>query len=109
MSIMFGSRALLSLAALMALLTTMAAPPAAAEPATTVLYPASASATRLNGLAFDTCTAPSLTAMRAWLSSPYDGVGVYVGGVNRSCTQPNLTASAASEVPQDDALLAVNL
>jgi hypothetical protein len=41
--------------------------PAAAEPATTVSYPAGAAATRYSGLAFDTCTAPSLTQMQAWL------------------------------------------
>ena len=29
--------------------------------------------------------------MQAWTASPYDGVGVYIGGVNRSCSQPNLT------------------
>jgi len=65
--------------------------PAAAEPATTVAYPAGASATRYAGLAFDTCTAPSLAAMQAWSASPYRGVGVYVGGVNRTCAQPELT------------------
>ena len=26
-------------------------------------------------------------------ASPYQGVGVYIGGVNRSCSQPNLTSS----------------
>jgi hypothetical protein len=66
--------------------------PAAAEPATSVLYPASASATRLTGYAFDTCAAPPLTTMQAWkTASPYQGVGTYIGGVSRSCAQPNLT------------------
>ena len=81
-------------AALLALTIT----PAAAEPATTVTYPATATATRLNGSAFDACAAPPLTAMQAWTSSPYDGVGVYVGGVNRSCSQPNLTSSWVTAV-----------
>ena len=81
-------------AALLALTIT----PAAAEPATTVTYPASASATRLNGSAFDTCAAPPLTTMQTWTSSPYDGVGVYIGGVNRSCSQPNLTSSWVTAV-----------
>ena len=31
--------------------------------------------------------------MQTWNASPYDGVGVYIGGVNRSCSQPNLTSS----------------
>ncbi len=72
--------------------------PAAAEPATTVSYPSNASATRFNGYAFDACTAPSAATMKAWTASPYDGVGVYVGGVNRSCAQPNLTSAWVSTV-----------
>ena len=31
--------------------------------------------------------------MNAWLSSPYRAVGVYIGGINRACAQPNLTGS----------------
>src|SRR5262245_26529418 len=68
------------------------AAPAAAAPATTVSYPAWASATRYSGLAFDTCTAPPLAAMRAWGTSPYNAIGVYVGGQNRTCSQPQLTS-----------------
>ena len=46
------------------------------------------------GLGFDACTAPSAQAMGAWKrSSPYRAVGVYIGGVNRACAQPNLTES----------------
>lgn len=68
--------------------------PAAAEPATSVTYPSNATATPLSGNAFDACAAPSLEAMQSWkMSSPYQGVGVYIGGVSRSCAQPNLTAS----------------
>ena len=74
------------------------ATPAAAEPATTISYPAAASATRLNGLAFDACTAPSRAAMQAWQASSYDGVGVYLGGSNRTCSQPNLTATWVTAV-----------
>jgi uncharacterized protein YraI len=70
-----------------------AAWPAMAEPATSVAYPAWASATRFTGQAFDTCTAPPLPTMQAWLGSPYRAVGVYVGGENRTCAQPELTAS----------------
>jgi uncharacterized protein YraI len=67
--------------------------PAMAEPATTVSYPAWASATSYTGLAFDTCTAPSLADMQAWGASPYRAIGVYVGGQNRTCAQPELTGS----------------
>ena len=31
--------------------------------------------------------------MRAWSASPYRAVGVYIGGANMACAQPNLTAS----------------
>ena len=72
--------------------------PASAEPATTVNYPAWASATRYTGPLFDTCTAPSLAAMQAWSASPYRGVGVYVGGVNRTCAQPELTSTWVAAV-----------
>lgn len=51
-----------------------------------------------HGLGFDACTAPALSSMRAWLSSPYRAVGIYIGGASRSCAQPNLTASWAREV-----------
>ena len=37
-------------------------------------------------LAFDTCEAPSLEAMRAWHgTSPYGSVAVYIGGEARAC------------------------
>jgi hypothetical protein len=49
------------------------------------------------GLGFDACTAPSRGAMSAWSSSPFRAVGVYIGGVNRGCSQPNLTASWVAE------------
>lgn len=79
---------------LAAVLAALPITPAAAEPASTVLYPTSASATRLTGYAFDTCSAPPLATMQAWrIASPYQGVGVYIGGVSRSCQQPNLAAS----------------
>lgn len=40
---------------------------------------------------FDACAAPSQKAMSAWAKSPYRTIGVYVGGLNRACAQPNLT------------------
>jgi hypothetical protein len=30
--------------------------------------------------------------MAAWLYSPYRAIGVYIGGLNRGCSQPNLTS-----------------
>lgn len=58
---------------------------------------ASAGGSVFTGLGFDACAAPSSQAMRAWLtSSPYRAIGVYIGGGNRGCSQPNLTASWVS-------------
>ncbi len=54
---------------------------------------ASAGGAVFTGLGFDACTAPSSKAMAAWRESPYRAVGVYIGGVNRACSQPNLAAS----------------
>ena len=62
-----------------------AGPAVALEPGTVV------------GSGFDACTAPPSAAMQAWLASPYRTVGIYFGGNNRGCTQPNLTASWISE------------
>lgn len=46
------------------------------------------------GLGFDACTAPSRRVMRAWRrKSPYRAIGIYVGGADRACAQPNLTRS----------------
>ena len=50
------------------------------------------------GLGFDTCAAPSVGQMDAWLSSPYRALGIYIGGVNRTCRQDNLSASWVSQV-----------
>jgi hypothetical protein len=45
------------------------------------------------GRGFDACTAPSTATMQAWRhSSPYRAIGIYFGGNNRACQQPNLTA-----------------
>lgn len=48
------------------------------------------------GLGFDACTAPSSRSMAAWGSSPYRAIGIYIGGTNRGCSQPNLTSSWVS-------------
>lgn len=49
------------------------------------------------GLGFDACAAPSSRMMTAWGASPYRGIGVYIGGGNRACSQPNLTSAWVSE------------
>lgn len=56
---------------------------------------ATTAATTFNftGLGFDACAAPSSAAMQAWSASPFRTVGVYIGGSDRSCPQPNLTAA----------------
>ncbi|WP_422769654.1 glycoside hydrolase domain-containing protein [Plantactinospora sp. WMMC1484] len=78
-------------------------PPAAAEPAPRAQGPAAPLAAAgpqpgtYLGRGFDTCTAPSQSAMNAWrASSPYRAVGIYISGANRSCAQPNLTANWVS-------------
>jgi hypothetical protein len=45
------------------------------------------------GYGFDTCNAPAPTTLAAWAASPYRAVGIYVGGVNRACSNGNLSAS----------------
>lgn len=64
----------------------------------TVNYPAGAAATSYIGRAFDTCQAPSLATMKAWGKSPYRAIGVYIGGVNRACSERQLTASWVTAV-----------
>jgi hypothetical protein len=49
--------------------------------------------TTFTGYGFDTCGAPSLSTLGAWLASPYRAVGIYIGGVNRACPDGNLSAS----------------
>ncbi|TFD49054.1 DUF1906 domain-containing protein [Cryobacterium sp. TMT1-2-1] len=49
------------------------------------------------GPGFDACSAPAPDLMAAWLTaSPYRAVGIYIGGVNRFCTQPQLTPAWVS-------------
>ena len=50
-------------------------------------------ATVAPGEGFDTCSTPSQAAMDAWTgTSGFRTVGVYIGGMNIACSQPNLTA-----------------
>jgi hypothetical protein len=48
------------------------------------------------GSGFDTCSTPSTAQMTAWNASPYRAVGVYIGGADRACAEPNLTAAWVS-------------
>jgi hypothetical protein len=50
-----------------------------------------------SGLGFDACSAPSAQTMSDWQSSPYRAIGVYIGGINAACSQPNLTATWATD------------
>ena len=48
--------------------------------------------TNYHGRGFDTCTAPSRAVMQTWWAdSPYAAVGIYIGGSDAACSQPNLT------------------
>jgi hypothetical protein len=49
------------------------------------------------GLGFDECETPSAATLKAWTSSPFHAVGVYLGGANEACSQPNLTSSFVSQ------------
>ncbi|MEO6701989.1 MAG: glycoside hydrolase domain-containing protein, partial [Jatrophihabitantaceae bacterium] len=47
----------------------------------------------------DSCTAPSVSQMSAFFrNTPYLAWGIYIGGKDRACSQPNLTASWVSQV-----------
>jgi hypothetical protein len=74
-------------------------PAAAAARAKAAPATAHAAAAAFAGLGFDPCSAPSQAAMTAWGSSPYRAIGIYIGGVNSACAQPNLTPTwVAGEV-----------
>ena len=59
--------------------------------------PLARSAAVTTGLGFDVCATPSEATLRAWGSSPYLTVGIYLGGVNMACAQPNLTSQWVSD------------
>ncbi|HEX6934379.1 MAG TPA: glycoside hydrolase domain-containing protein [Streptosporangiaceae bacterium] len=66
--------------------------PAAARP--TPRPPLPNAVARYRGLGFDSCTAPSRATMRAWRRhSPYRAIGIFIGGADRACAQPNLSQS----------------
>ena len=83
-----------------------ATPPPAPEPITSATPTSAPSATPSSTLTaslkpyvprapldgFDTCTAPSLNAMKAW-KAKYSAIGVYIGGMNMACDYGNLSAA----------------
>jgi hypothetical protein len=73
-----------------------AARPGAAHASKAPVATASVSGSVFTGLGFDACSAPSTKAMAAWAESPFRGVGIYIGGENSACSQPNLSASWVS-------------
>jgi Domain of unknown function (DUF1906) len=75
-----------------AILVEPASAGASALPSLARRATSSAGGSVFTGLGFDACSAPSSRSMAAWEDSPYRAVGVYIGGVNRACSQPNLTA-----------------
>ncbi|MFF7637460.1 glycoside hydrolase domain-containing protein [Kitasatospora sp. NPDC008050] len=54
--------------------------------------------TDAGGKAFDTCSAPSAADMTAWSggASPYQAIGISIGGASQACAQPNLSAAWVS-------------
>jgi hypothetical protein len=78
-------------------LTTSTAPVASYGAAAALAVSPAVSPGTFTGLGFDACTAPSSAAMSAWLASPYRAVGIYFGGINRACLQPNLTPDWVAE------------
>lgn len=71
---------------------------APAGPASRVAAPQlPAAVANYRGLGFDACAAPSASYMQAWQRhSPYDAVGIYIGGADRACDQANLTPAWVS-------------
>ena len=49
--------------------------------------------TTFTGPGFDACSTPSESTMSAWGSSPYRALGIYIGGANSACAQPNLNTT----------------
>jgi hypothetical protein len=53
-----------------------------------------------SGPGFDACSAPSVDDLKAWSTSPFRAVNIYIGGVNRGCSQPNLSAGWVKTVTE---------
>jgi hypothetical protein len=56
--------------------------------------PLPAAVANYRGRGFDSCSAPSRRTMRAWRRhSHFRAIGIYIGGSDRACAQPNLSRS----------------
>jgi hypothetical protein len=87
---MISVRAVRMLAVLIVLVAMSVGVAQRADAATTV---------KLTGYGADSCTAPSESQMRAfWTNTPYSYWGIYIGGSDRGCAQPNLTATWVSHM-----------
>ena len=81
--------------------TAATASPAPASAGTAAASTTVATATgphTYSGMGFDTCAAPSIATMQAWMTSPYRAAGIYIGGSMRACGDGNLTPSWVSQV-----------
>lgn len=57
-----------------------------------VVLPPAPATDSWSGYAFDACRAPSRRVMDRWrVTSPFHGVGIYIGGALRACAQRHLT------------------
>ena len=62
----------------------------------TAVAPGSQPGEVYTGLGFDACATPSSSQMSAWGASRYRAIGVYIGGANMACAQPNLNSTWVS-------------
>jgi hypothetical protein len=79
-------------------LSAATAQPTVAQRSVSNQAAAVAASSTFTGMAFDTCSAPSVATMSAWLGSPYRAAGIYIGGSMRACGDGNLSASWTSQV-----------
>ena len=77
--------------------TTTKAPTVTTTPASTLTGTVKATIPAKPLAGFDTCTAPSLNAMKAW-KARYSAIGVYIGGQNMACDYGNLSAAWVKSV-----------
>ncbi len=75
---------------------TSAASPARSAGASSARRRGASAAAVFTGLGFDACSAPSTATMTAWAASPYHAIGIYLGGADSACSQPNLTPAWVS-------------
>jgi hypothetical protein len=95
------TRRMVPVVILAAMLTALAVTPASSVLPGAAPRPAFAAESRVQALGFDTCQAPDESTMHTWWNdSPYLFMGIYIGGVNRACSQPNLTKSWQTYVTQ---------